>query len=176
MYVCVYIYIYTLIYIYIYIYIYMTASVVWWSEFLVTDPEVPGWIPGTTKKKVVGLERGPLSLVSTTEELLGSNSSGSGLESREYGLGIRHADHVAPSIRKKLALTSLTNGGLSVGIVRLRTEATEFLYIYIYIYIYILIGVQTIHRSKLRMTESLCAFKCKRFRSTRHIVTFGIPL
>jgi hypothetical protein len=33
----------------------------------------------------VGLERGPLSLVSTTEELLGSNSSGSGLESREYG-------------------------------------------------------------------------------------------
>jgi hypothetical protein len=37
------------------------------------------------KKKVVGLERGPLSLVSTTEELLGRNSSGSGLESREYG-------------------------------------------------------------------------------------------
>jgi hypothetical protein len=30
----------------------------------------PGCIPGTTRKKVVGLERGPLSLVSTTEELL----------------------------------------------------------------------------------------------------------
>jgi hypothetical protein len=31
----------------------------------------PGSIPGTTrKKKVVGLERGPLSLASTTEELL----------------------------------------------------------------------------------------------------------
>jgi hypothetical protein len=31
----------------------------------------PGSIPGITrKKKVVGLERGPLSLVSTTEELL----------------------------------------------------------------------------------------------------------
>jgi hypothetical protein len=29
----------------------------------------PGSIPGTTIKKVVGLERGPLSLVSTTEEL-----------------------------------------------------------------------------------------------------------
>jgi hypothetical protein len=42
--------------------------------------------PGSTrKKKGVGLERGPLSLVSTTEELLGSNSSGSGLESQEYG-------------------------------------------------------------------------------------------
>jgi hypothetical protein len=30
----------------------------------------PGSIPGTTRKKVVGLERGPLSLVSTNEELL----------------------------------------------------------------------------------------------------------
>jgi hypothetical protein len=29
----------------------------------------PGSIPCTTKKKLVGLERGPLSLVSTTEEL-----------------------------------------------------------------------------------------------------------
>jgi hypothetical protein len=39
--------------------------------------------------EVVGLERGPLtiSLVSTIEELLGTNSSGSGLENREYGRG-----------------------------------------------------------------------------------------
>jgi hypothetical protein len=35
----------------------------------------------------VGLERGPLSLMSTIEELLGRNSSDSGLESREYGSG-----------------------------------------------------------------------------------------
>jgi hypothetical protein len=35
--------------------------------------------------EVVGLERGPLSLVSKTEELLGRKSSDSGLESREYG-------------------------------------------------------------------------------------------
>jgi hypothetical protein len=35
----------------------------------------------------MGLERDPLSLVSTTEELFGRNSSGSGLESREYGRG-----------------------------------------------------------------------------------------
>jgi hypothetical protein len=61
-----------------------TASVVEWSEFLATDPEVQSSIPGHYKKKVVGLERGPLSLLSTTEELLGRNSSGS-LESREYG-------------------------------------------------------------------------------------------
>jgi hypothetical protein len=31
---------------------------------------VPGSIPGTTRKKLVVLERGPFSLVSTTEELL----------------------------------------------------------------------------------------------------------
>jgi hypothetical protein len=30
----------------------------------------PGSIPGTTREKLVGLERGPFSLVSTTEELL----------------------------------------------------------------------------------------------------------
>jgi hypothetical protein len=34
---------------------------------------------------------------------------------------------MAPSIRKKLALTSLTSDGRPVGIVRLRTEATELL-------------------------------------------------
>jgi hypothetical protein len=33
----------------------------------------------------VGLETGPLSLMSKIEELLGRKSSGSGLESREYG-------------------------------------------------------------------------------------------
>jgi hypothetical protein len=33
----------------------------------------------------VGLERGPLSLVIAIEKLLGSKSSGSSLESREYG-------------------------------------------------------------------------------------------
>jgi hypothetical protein len=33
----------------------------------------------------VGLERGPLSLVSTIEELLERINSGSCLESREYG-------------------------------------------------------------------------------------------
>jgi hypothetical protein len=50
---------------------------------------------------VVGLERGPLSLVSTTEELLERKSSGSGLENRNYGLrgsGVLTTRH--PCIRK----------------------------------------------------------------------------
>jgi hypothetical protein len=38
---------------------------------------------------------------------------------------IRHADHVALSIRKKLAITSPTSGGRSVGIVRSRTQTIE---------------------------------------------------
>jgi hypothetical protein len=36
----------------------------------------------------VGLVRGPLSLVSTTEELLGRKSSGSGLETEITAVGI----------------------------------------------------------------------------------------
>jgi hypothetical protein len=35
--------------------------------------------------EVVGLERGPLSLVNTTEELLGRKNSGTGLQSWEHG-------------------------------------------------------------------------------------------
>jgi hypothetical protein len=44
-----------------------------WSsrqEFLATDPEARVRFPALPEKKVVGLERGSLSLVSTTEELL----------------------------------------------------------------------------------------------------------
>jgi hypothetical protein len=50
--------------------------------------------------QVVGLERGPLSLVSAFQEVLERKSSGSGLEIWEYGRRIRHADHVVPSMRK----------------------------------------------------------------------------
>jgi hypothetical protein len=70
--------------------------------------------------------RGPLNLMSTIEELLERKSSGSGLENRDYGhrgsaaLTMRH-----PSIQKTLALTSPTNGGRLVSIVRSRNQATE---------------------------------------------------
>jgi hypothetical protein len=72
--------------------------------------------------EVVVLERGPLSLMSTIEELLGRNSSGSSLENREYGHGnpLRWPrDTLYP---QKLALTSPTCGGRSFGIVRLWTK------------------------------------------------------
>jgi hypothetical protein len=65
----------------------------------------------------VGMERGPLSLVSTIEELHERKSSNSGLENREYG-----SRDPSPSPRgtlypQKLALTSLISGCRSVGIV-----------------------------------------------------------
>ena len=41
-------------------------------------------------------------------------------------MGNRCADHVTPLYPEKLALTSPTGGGRSVGIVRVRTKATEF--------------------------------------------------
>ena len=41
-------------------------------------------------------------------------------------MGTRCADHVTPLYPQKLALTSPTGGGRSVGIVRVRTKATEF--------------------------------------------------
>jgi hypothetical protein len=66
----------------------------------------------------VRLERGPLSLVSTTEELLGRKRGGSGLEIREYGRG--------DQLRcPRDTLTSPTSGGRSVAMVRWRTKATE---------------------------------------------------
>jgi hypothetical protein len=44
-------------------------------------------------------------------------------------VGIRCADHATPLYPQKLALNSPTSGGLSVGIVRSRTKATELLVI-----------------------------------------------
>jgi hypothetical protein len=66
----------------------------------------------------VGLERGPLSLVSTTVELLGRKCSGSGLESREYGRRSPLHWPRGTFCPKKLELTSPTSGGRFVGIVR----------------------------------------------------------
>jgi hypothetical protein len=84
---------------------------------LATDPEARVLFPALPEKKVMGLERGPLSLVNTTEELL---------DRKVAVVGIRHADHVALSTHKKLAITSPTSGGRSVGIVRSLTQTMAF--------------------------------------------------
>jgi hypothetical protein len=48
----------------------------------------------------VGLERGPLSLVSTTEELLDRKLAVPVYKTENTAVGIRHADYVALSICK----------------------------------------------------------------------------
>jgi hypothetical protein len=68
----------------------------------------PGSTPGPTrfagggggKENSCGLERGPLSLVSTIEELLDRKVAAPVYKTENTAVGIRHADHVAPSIRK----------------------------------------------------------------------------
>jgi hypothetical protein len=77
---------------------------------------------------VVGLERGPLSLVSTIEELLERKSSGSGLESQQYGRSDPSHWPRGTVYPKKLVLISPTSGRRSVGILRSRTRATEFVW------------------------------------------------
>jgi hypothetical protein len=78
----------------------------------------------------VGLERGTLSLVRTIEELLGRNRD-SGIEIENTAMGIGCADHASPLSPQKLALTSPSSGSLSVGIVRSRTKATEFVFLFV---------------------------------------------
>ena len=45
-------------------------------------------------------------------------------------MGIRCADNVTPLYPQKLAVTSPTGGGRSVGVVLSRTKATEFIFIF----------------------------------------------
>jgi hypothetical protein len=80
----------------------------------------------------VGLERDPLSLMSTIEELLGITCSSFGLETRK-------CCHRDPLCRPRstlypqtLVLTSPTRGGRSVCIVRSQTLATEFSFLIIF--------------------------------------------
>jgi hypothetical protein len=86
----------------------------------------PGSIPGTTRKKVVGLERGPLSLVSTNWGATWYKSSGFCLENREYGRRDPSRWPRGTLYPQKFAITSPTSGGRSVGIVRSRTQTMEF--------------------------------------------------
>jgi hypothetical protein len=88
------------------------------------------WDLGAVKRQAVGQEQGPLSLVSTNEELLGRNSSGSGLENREYGRRdpLRWPrDTLYPW---NLPLASPTSGGHSIGMVHSRTKAKELVWTY----------------------------------------------
>jgi hypothetical protein len=76
----------------------------------------------------VGLEWDLLSLMSTIEELLGRNSSGSSLEMQEYGCRDSLCWLHGIYYTQKLAQTSPTRGGFSVSIVCSWTKTTIFFY------------------------------------------------
>jgi hypothetical protein len=71
----------------------------------------------------VGLEWGPLSLVSTIEELLERKRSGSNLENRDFDC--RGSVTLTPLYPQQLVLTSPTSGGHSVGIFCSQSKVTE---------------------------------------------------
>jgi hypothetical protein len=76
--------------------------------------------------EVVGLERGPLSLVEYNWWATWKKRSGSVLEIREYGGRDPSRWPRGILYPQKFALTSPTSGGRSVGIVLSWTQATEF--------------------------------------------------
>jgi hypothetical protein len=81
--------------------------------------------------EVLGLKRGPFTLVSTTEKVLERKSSGSGPESQDCGRRDPSAwPHGTHYPQKMLALTSPTSDGRSIGIVHSRTQATEFFFLF----------------------------------------------
>jgi hypothetical protein len=82
--------------------------------------------------KVVGLERGPPSLMRTVEELLGRKSSGSGLENREYCCRDLLCCPCNVLYLQKLALTLSASGCHLVGTVRSQTKATDFVFVFFY--------------------------------------------
>jgi hypothetical protein len=86
----------------------MIAYVVWWSELLATDPEILVRFPALSN-----FLRSSGSGTGSTQHR-GSKSSGSGLEIENTTIGIRLADHVGESLRKKLALTSPTISAVSI--------------------------------------------------------------
>jgi hypothetical protein len=69
--------------------------------------------------------RSPCNLVSTTEELLNRKVAASVYKTENTAVGIRHADHVAPSIRKSWQLLRRQAAVAPVGIVCSRTQTTE---------------------------------------------------
>jgi hypothetical protein len=79
----------------------------------------------------MGMERGPLALVSTIEALLGRKSSGSGLENREYGRRdplCRPCNILYP---QNVALNLPKSSGRSVSIVHSRPNVLDFFAFYL---------------------------------------------
>jgi hypothetical protein len=111
--------------------------------------------------EVVGLERDPLILVSTIEELHERKSCGSGLENRDYGrkgsaaLTTRH-----PYVRKSWHYLR-PSSGRSIGIVARRLKPRSYYYYYDYDYYYYIcsdVGLEEVLRRSCDFSYTECTF------------------
>jgi len=87
------------------------------------------------------------------------NEKSSGSRSRKQRLtavGTRCADHVTPLYSQKLALTSPTGGGRSVGIVRVRTKATEFSLVLV-----LLSSINALKNTEIQRAKPACLRKIR---------------
>jgi hypothetical protein len=93
---------------------------VWFWLYTLFNSHIPGFDSRHYQifRAVVGPEQGSLSLVSANDDLLERKSSGFGLQSREYGRRDPSRWPRGTLYPQKMALTSPTRGGRSVGIVR----------------------------------------------------------
>jgi hypothetical protein len=82
-------------------------------------------------REIVGLERGPLSLVITIEEEE-EKVAAPAKKTEIKAIEIRLADYTTPLCPQTLALTSPTSGNRSVGTVRSWIKAMELLVSYYY--------------------------------------------
>jgi hypothetical protein len=89
-----------------------------WLQFQRSEFESPTHYQ--TFWEVMGLERGPLSLVTTIEELFRRNNSCSGLENWQYGRKGQHDTPLSAEVG-----TIFPDKRRSLGIVRSRTQTTE---------------------------------------------------
>jgi hypothetical protein len=101
--------------------------------------------------EVVDLQWGPLSLVNTSEELLERKSSWSGREIREYDCRDQSRWPHGTLYPYKLALTSPTSGGRSVGIVRSRDVASDYTLSCTESYIHILLSSTAVFQELLKL-------------------------
>jgi hypothetical protein len=105
--------------------------------------------------EVVGLERGPLSFVSKTEELLGRKSRGSGLENRDYSRRDTSRWPRDTPLSSK-AGTSFADKRHSVGIVRSRTKATELFLLLIILLLLLLLLLLSYEYTIVTNLQILC--------------------
>jgi hypothetical protein len=98
----------------------------------------PGSIPGTTRKKNSWSGTGSTQPREYNWEATWKKSRGSCLENREYGRRDPSRCPCGTLYPQKLAITSPTSGGRTVGIVRSRTQATELVFLALFISYFLL--------------------------------------